>query len=166
MRDYLLRRLLLLIPTLFGITVLVFGITRAMPGGPMERALQEAQKATEGGGSSSAQMGGGRNEEQIEELEEEYGYDKNGVVAYLQWLGAMPRERLMSKAEFRPLATDKVGADAVSDPEIEVLVVLKGTGRQAKVVRYGAEVKSATYVDNGEPIATDGWEVALCALVS
>ena len=35
----------------------------------MERALQEAQKATEGGGSSSGQIGGGMSEEQVEELE-------------------------------------------------------------------------------------------------
>ena len=39
-RDRL-RRLLLLIPTLFGITLLVFAITRVVPGGPLERALQD-----------------------------------------------------------------------------------------------------------------------------
>ena len=71
MRDYFIRRLLLIPPTLLGVTLLVFTITRFVPGGPMERALQEAQKATEGGGSSSGQIGGGMNEEQVEELEEE-----------------------------------------------------------------------------------------------
>ena len=47
MRDYFIRRLLLIPPTLLGVTLLVFTITRFVPGGPMERALQEAQKATE-----------------------------------------------------------------------------------------------------------------------
>ena len=66
---------------------------RFVPGGPMERALQEAQKATEGGGSSSGQIGGGMSEEQVEELEEEYGFDKPIIQAYLQWLGILPRRK-------------------------------------------------------------------------
>lgn len=165
MRDYILRRLLLLIPTLFGITLLVFSITRVVPGGPMERALQEAQKVSESGGSNAgAQQSGGLSEEGIEEQEESFGYDKPIFIAYLQWLGAMPRERSQSKAEFRPLSDEKIGGDAVSDPTTEVLVVLKGTGREAKVVRDsagGTGVKSAVYLDTGEPIAADGWKVRI-----
>jgi microcin C transport system permease protein len=166
MRDYILRRLLLLIPTLFGITLTVFAITRVVPGGPMERALQEAQQVSEGGGSSGGgeQGGAGMSEEQVEELEEEYGYDKSTIVAYLQWLGVMPRERLLSKEEFRPLTEEKIGGSELGDPDTEVLVVLKGTGRQAKVARDakgGTMVQSATYVDGGGSIAEDGWKVRI-----
>ena len=89
MREYFIRRFLLIPPTLLGVTLLVFTITRFVPGGPMERALQEAQKATEGGGSGSGQIGGGMSEEQVEELEEEYGFDKPILQAYLQWLGGI-----------------------------------------------------------------------------
>ena len=160
MRDYFIRRLLLIPPTLLGVTFIVFSITRAVPGGPLARALQEAQKASEGGGSSSGgQMSGGMNEEQVEEAEEEYGYDKSVFVAYLQWLGVVPRERRLSKAEFRELDSDKVGGDLVEDAEKEVIVVLKGSGRQAKVVRDGTTVKSATYVDGGGAIADGGWKL-------
>ena len=129
----------------------------------MERALQEAQKATEGGGSGSGQMGGGMSEEQVEELEEEYGFDKPILQAYLQWLGALPRERRLSKSEFRPLGKDKVGEDLVSDPNKETLVLLKGSGRQAKIIREGngTEVISATYLDNNKSIADDGWETRI-----
>ena len=166
MRDYILRRLLLLIPTLFGITLLVFTITRVVPGGPMERALQQAQQVSETGGSRSGndQGAGGFSEEQIEELEEEYGYDKRTFTAYLQWLGAMPRERRLSKAEFRPLEADKIGGDEVGDPKTEVVVVLKGTGREAKFVRAGAdstEVTSATYLDSGREISEAGWQARI-----
>ena len=160
MRDYFIRRLLLIPPTLLGVTLLVFTITRFVPGGPMERALQEAQKATEGGGSSSGQIGGGMSEEQVEELEEEYGFDKPIIQAYLQWLGILPRERRLSKSEFRELGKDKVGGDFVGDSN-NTLVLLKGSGRQAKVSRKGAVVTSATYLDNNRPIAPDGWEVRL-----
>ena len=117
MREYFIRRFLLIPPTLLGVTLLVFTITRFVPGGPMERALQEAQKATEGGGSGSGQIGGGMSEEQVEELEEEYGFDKPILQAYLQWLGALPRERRLSKSEFRPLGKDMVGEDLVTDPK-------------------------------------------------
>ncbi|MEJ2090518.1 MAG: ABC transporter permease, partial [Gammaproteobacteria bacterium] len=34
MRDYFIRRALLIIPTLLGITMLVFMVTRFVPGGP------------------------------------------------------------------------------------------------------------------------------------
>ena len=163
MREYFIRRFLLIPPTLLGVTLLVFTITRFVPGGPMERALQEAQKATEGGGSGSGQMGGGMSEEQVEELEEEYGFDKPILQAYLQWLGALPRERRLSKSEFRPLGKDKIGEDLVSDPDNETLVLLKGSGRQAKIIRdgNGTEVISATYLDNNKSIAEDGWETRI-----
>ena len=45
MRDYFIRRLLLIPPTLLGITIIVFIITRLVPGGPIERAIMEAQLA-------------------------------------------------------------------------------------------------------------------------
>ena len=45
MRDYFIRRALLIIPTLLGITMLVFMVTRFVPGGPLERAIMEAQQA-------------------------------------------------------------------------------------------------------------------------
>jgi microcin C transport system permease protein len=126
----------------------------------MERALQEAQKATEGGGSSSGQIGGGMNEEQVEELEEEYGFDKPIFQAYLQWLGALPRERRLSKADFREQGKDKVGGDFVGDSN-NTLVLLKGSGRQARVTRKGTFVTSATYSDDNRPITEDGWEIRL-----
>ncbi len=42
MRDYFIRRLLLVPPTLLGITIIVFAITRLVPGGPQERAILDA----------------------------------------------------------------------------------------------------------------------------
>ena len=166
MREYFIRRFLLIPPTLPGVTLLVFVITRFVPGGPVERALQEAQKATEDGGSSGGQVGRGMNEEQIEELEEEYGYDKSIIVAYLQWLGVMPRELRLSKAEFLPLGMEKVGQNLIEDDQNETVVLLKGTGQQALVKRKGDQVLSATYMDNNGSdsktlISKDDWKVRI-----
>ena len=161
MKAYFLRRLLLVPVTLLGVTLLVFMITRLVPGGPMERALQQAQQVSEGGGSSSGgQESGGMNEEELEELEEEYGYDKPDFVAYLQWLGVVKRERLVSKEEFGAPATDRVGRSEVTDPKKEVVVLLKGSGREALVTRGGGGI-TAQYLDTGEDIAEDGWQVRI-----
>jgi microcin C transport system permease protein len=90
MRAYFLRRLLLIPPTLLGISILVFTITRLAPGGPLERAIMEAQAASAqlGGGGS---VGGGQSmaisEEQLAALREYYGFDKPTWLAYLHWLG-------------------------------------------------------------------------------
>ncbi len=43
MLSYFLRRLALVIPTFLGITILIFAITRFVPGGPVERMLSQMQ---------------------------------------------------------------------------------------------------------------------------
>ena len=57
MRDYFLRRLILIPPTLFGVTILVFIITRFVPGGPLERAIMEAQMLDAQSGRTSPVSG-------------------------------------------------------------------------------------------------------------
>ena len=90
MRDYFIRRLLLIPPTLIGITLIAFLITRMVPGGPIERALAESQMINMQGGSS---RGAGDNvalsEEQLNELKKLYGLDKPFYIAYPQWLGSI-----------------------------------------------------------------------------
>lgn len=87
MRSYFLRRLLLIPPTLFGITLLLFAITRFVPGGPLERAMMEAQAgaAQIGGRSGGQQMA--LSEEQLQLLKEYYGFDKPWYLSYFQWVG-------------------------------------------------------------------------------
>ena len=89
MRDYFIRRLLLVPPTLLGITIIVFAITRLVPGGPLERAIMEAQQADMSSGMSSQAAGQGMaiSEAQLEKLKEYYGFDKPVLQSYAQWLG-------------------------------------------------------------------------------
>lgn len=87
MRDYFIRRFLLIPPTLLGITLIVFLITRVVPGGPLERAIMESQQAEMSSGRAQA---GGQNmalsEEQLEQLKEYYGFDKPAIVSYGHWI--------------------------------------------------------------------------------
>lgn len=50
MRDYFIRRLLLIPPVLVGISLMVFALTRMAPGGPIEQAMMQMQQVSEEGG--------------------------------------------------------------------------------------------------------------------
>ena len=87
MSDYFIRRFLLIPPTLIGVTIIVFAITRLVPGGPLERAIMESQQFSNAGVSS--QMAGADmalSEAQLKKLEEYYGFDKPILQSYLDWL--------------------------------------------------------------------------------
>lgn len=88
MRDYFIRRTLLIIPTLIGITLLVFMVTRFVPGGPLERAIMEAQQASVSAGvQRSAGQGMAISEAQLQQLREYYGFDKPWYESYVIWVG-------------------------------------------------------------------------------
>ena len=94
MRDYFLRRLLLIPPTLIGVTIIVFAITRLVPGGPLERAIMEMQMLGTDAGGSSAMVSGqdmAISDEQLDRLKEYYGFDKPVLESYVVWLGKVVR---------------------------------------------------------------------------
>src|SRR5580692_8750756 len=84
MRRYFLRRLLLIIPTLIGVSLVVFLITRFAPGGPVDQALMRAH-AAEGGGHMRG-ASGSLSEDQVNQLKAYFGYDKPPLVAYWIWI--------------------------------------------------------------------------------
>lgn len=90
-RTYLFRRLLLVIPTFFGITILNFGIIQVAPGGPVETYIAKVRFAGggEGGGRGSSESGRSGKEvtkDVIEEIKRKYGFDKPIYVRYWMWL--------------------------------------------------------------------------------
>lgn len=94
MRSYFLRRLLLIPPTIVGFTIIVFLITRVVPGGPIERAIMEMQSVNVSAGvasSSSGNQNQALSEEQMQQLKEYYGFDKPAVISYFHWLGNVLR---------------------------------------------------------------------------
>ena len=92
MTAYFIRRFLLIIPTFIGITIMVFIITRFVPGGPIERIIAQAQQmpsiqGAAGPRATTAEQTQPLSEEQIEELKKYYGFDKPVLVSYFLWLG-------------------------------------------------------------------------------
>jgi len=88
MTGYFIRRILLIIPTFLGITMAIFAIMQAVPGGPIERQILRYQMAQTGEGGGG---GGGRGAveippEALEEMKRYYGFDKPPHIRYLNWL--------------------------------------------------------------------------------
>ena len=105
MTAYFIRRLLLIIPTFLGITIMVFVITRFVPGGPIERIIVQAQqmRSLEGGhrtGTAMSEQTQPLSEEQIAELKKYYGFDKPVLVSYALWLGKVLRGDLGTSTRY------------------------------------------------------------------
>jgi microcin C transport system permease protein len=82
---YLLRRLLLVIPTFLGITVVCFALTRFLPGGPVDVQLMKMRSiggVESRGGAGVTQV----TEEYRQELTRQFGFDRPVHVQYWDWL--------------------------------------------------------------------------------
>ena len=84
MGIYILKRLLLIIPTLFFILLINFVVIQIAPGGPVEQAIQQAE-AFQGMGAtggetahskSNYQGAKGLSEEMVEKIKAQYGFDR------------------------------------------------------------------------------------------
>jgi microcin C transport system permease protein len=96
MTSYILKRLLLMIPTLFGVLLVTFLIVQFVPGGPVEQMVAQLQGRDTGGERAAAAGAGYRGRQgldpaRIEEIRKLYGFDKPAHVRFLQMLGQFAR---------------------------------------------------------------------------
>ncbi|MCM2253414.1 MAG: microcin C ABC transporter permease YejB [Ramlibacter sp.] len=96
MTSYILKRLLLMIPTLFGVLLVTFAIVQFVPGGPVEQMVAQLQGRDTGGERAAAGGAGyrgrqGIDEKQIAEIKALYGFDKPAHQRFLQMLGQFAR---------------------------------------------------------------------------
>ena len=84
MTGYLIKRLLLMVPTFIGITLIGFFIMRLAPGDPAELRAAGGLGAAAGGGISVEKRGSV--DEAIAQWRAQYGLDKPLHVQYLVWL--------------------------------------------------------------------------------
>lgn len=89
MGTYILKRLLLIIPTLFFILLINFVVIQIAPGGPVEQAIQQAENfqgagriaggtevASVSANASQYQGARGLSDEMVEKIKAQYGFDK------------------------------------------------------------------------------------------
>lgn len=92
MASYILKRLLLMVPTLLGVLLVTFIVTQFVPGGPVEQYLAEARAG--GGGDTggfSYRGGQGVDAKRLDEIKKLYGFDKPPVERFWQMLGQYAR---------------------------------------------------------------------------
>jgi len=87
MLSYVLKRILLMVPTLFGALAITFIVVQFVPGGPVEQLMAEA-RAGQGGGEGSGYKAGRDNDaKQIAALKKQYGFDKPAHVRFVEMVG-------------------------------------------------------------------------------
>ncbi|MCC8404523.1 ABC transporter permease subunit [Paraburkholderia sp. MMS20-SJTN17] len=91
MFAYILRRLLLMVPTIVGVVTLTFIVTQFVPGGPVEQMVTqlrhgESRHGADGGGGSGYHGSQGLDPQQIEQIKKQFGFDKPPLTRYLLML--------------------------------------------------------------------------------
>ncbi|HEY4542074.1 MAG TPA: ABC transporter permease subunit, partial [Noviherbaspirillum sp.] len=89
--SYILRRVLLMVPTLLGVILITFAVIQFVPGGPVEQMVQQLKSRdfAEGGGGGGGMDYRGRqgiDAQRIEEIKALYGFDKPPAERFWQML--------------------------------------------------------------------------------
>ena len=164
MRDYFIRRFLLIFPTLLGISLLVFMLIRLAPGGPVQRDLQQMMGASssEGGGASGMRESEGLavTPPQLFEIEEKHRRDKGVFRSYLEWLGVLPRDLERSSQSFEK---DKTKV-AVQVPGMNLRVNLVKDGEGGASIEIPEEMKEDQKKILNERISNGSWNARLVSI--
>jgi microcin C transport system permease protein len=87
MTTYIVRRLLLMIPTILGITIVCFLLCQFVPGGPVEQVIARLRAASSMHGASQRTI----SPEEVANIKAYLGFDKPIQVRYFIWLGKLLR---------------------------------------------------------------------------
>jgi microcin C transport system permease protein len=95
MAAYILKRILLMVPTLFGVLLVTFAVIQFVPGGPVQQYMAEARA---GAGQGGAESGGlsyrgaqGVDPKRLAQIKALYGFDKPAPKRFVQMLGRFAR---------------------------------------------------------------------------
>ncbi len=155
--------------TLIGITLLVFFLTRMVPGGPVERMLQEQAIGALAGEKTVGQVGSRLGNDDLERLEELFNLQEPAWKAYLQWLGVLPREVEIAKAEFNDEGQATITIASTSGNATAMEVTRKGSSLEcnppAWLAEEGWEMRLESPADRAQRLAkrqriTDAKEIA------
>ena len=93
MLAYVFKRLMLMIPTLFGVLLLTFVVIQFVPGGPVEQYLAEARTAQGAGaeGGLVYRAAQGVDPQRLEQIKALYGFDKPPAQRFWEMLGRFAR---------------------------------------------------------------------------
>ena len=177
MFQYIIRRLLLMIPVFFGITILYFVILQIVPGGPLEQEIMKLKEAKLKGSKNMGSVSSGNetmeiSAEALEKMKKFYGFDKPIPVRYLLWLGVWPRvynEKIIKKndhflqnvkyvrKEFDTFELQKWIKTEVRDGKISVYE--SPVGADFEFDRY-PELPEFSDIKDNEWQISEGWKIS------
>ena len=112
MRQYILKRLVMLLPVLFGVSLIIFFSIRAIPGDVVIAMLGEEQTLSQ---------------EQIERFRRELGIDQPVHIQYAQWATKALRFDLGRSLWTNQEVTKEIGSRLLVSVELALLAVLLST---------------------------------------
>ena len=129
MFAYLIHRLFIMVPTLLAISVLIFVIIQLPPGDYLTTLVNELQS-----------QGETVNQEKLDFLRQQYGFDKSLVEQYLMWVAGMAQGDFGYAFEYNLPVTEVVG-----DRLFLSMIVAIGTIIFTYLVAFPIGVYSATH---------------------
>jgi len=176
MFEYVIRRFLLMIPTFFGTTFLVFFILQSVPSGPFEQAVMQiklskmysAEGQTMESRSSDDKNSMELSEKVLEKLRMQYGLDKPVWKRYLIWLGFAEKEiklkeieigvpfretlKVLGKGKYVPISLQRwIVVYEEDNGELIVLGSLPGTDFDWNIDEYSV-LQNAEEIENWEEV--------------
>ena len=82
MTGYIVRRILLMIPTILGVLTITFIIAQFVPGGPVEQVIAQMRHRNASGSISGNEI----DPQQIEQIKRQFGFDKPPLTRYVLML--------------------------------------------------------------------------------
>lgn len=138
MAQYILRRLLLLIPILLGVSIVVFTLVRLIPGDAAMLAIGVDQRITE---------------EQRALVRKAYGLDQPAPIQYLRWMEHLVQGDLGTSLRTRRSVNEELRLRLPVTIELTVLAAVLGT-IPALIAGVIAAVKRNSALDYAATIAT------------
>jgi peptide/nickel transport system permease protein len=134
MLRFVVRRLLLLVPILIGLSILVFVWIRALPGGPAQALLGERATA-----------------QSIEEIEEQYGLDEPVHVQYLNYVKTVGQGDFGTSVTSRRPVTDELKQRFPATIELAAVAMIFAVGLGIPIgfiaaKKYGGPIDQASLV--------------------
>ena len=139
MVKYLVKRIVLAIPVVIGVTVAVFIIIRLIPGTAVDLRIESASVT----------------QEQREALKKELGVDKPVAVQYLIWVGGLARGDLGNSLRSQRPVADRIKTAVPVSVEIAILALI-ATVVIALPAGVISAVRQDTFLDYALRLSTIG----------
>jgi peptide/nickel transport system permease protein len=127
---FVIRRVLQLVPILLGLSLLLFGWLRALPGGPAQALLGERATA-----------------EQVAQIERLYGLDQPWYVQYAKWLGRAVTFDFGNSARTHRPVVEEMGRTFPATIELAIAAIIFAVGVGIPLGYYAAR-RYGTWLDN------------------